>query len=57
MDKKTGCQDVDWMQMIQHRFQWRALVDTVMNRRVLQKAENLLTSDYQLLNKDYDPWS
>jgi hypothetical protein len=41
---EIGCEGVDWMHVAQDRDQWRALVNTVVNLRVLQKAGNLLTS-------------
>jgi hypothetical protein len=36
--------DVDWIHWAQDRDRWRALVNMVMNLRVLQTAGNLLTS-------------
>jgi hypothetical protein len=41
--RETGCEGVDWMHLAQVRDQWRALVNTVMNLRVLQNAGNFLT--------------
>jgi hypothetical protein len=41
---EIGWQGMDWMQLAQDRDQWRALMNTVMNHRVPQKAENFLTS-------------
>jgi len=41
--KKIVWEGVDWMHLAQNRDQWQALVNTVMNFRVPQKAENFLT--------------
>jgi hypothetical protein len=38
------CESVDWIQMAQYTIQRRALVNTIMNFRVLQKLGNFLTS-------------
>jgi hypothetical protein len=32
---ETGCGSVEWIQLVQDRDRWRALVNTVMNLRVL----------------------
>jgi len=34
----------DWINLVQSRDRWRAVVDTVMNRRVSYKANCFLTS-------------
>jgi hypothetical protein len=33
--REIGCGSVDWIQLAQDRDQWRALVNTVMDLRVL----------------------
>jgi hypothetical protein len=33
--RETGCGSADWIQLAQDRDRWRALVNTVMNLRVL----------------------
>jgi hypothetical protein len=33
--KEIDCEGVDWIHVAQYRDRWRALVDTVMNLRVL----------------------
>ena len=52
-----GCED--WMELAQDRDRWRALVSTVMNLGVSNKAGNFLTScrTSYLLKKDSAPWS
>jgi hypothetical protein len=42
--KETGCEAVDSIHLAPDRDQWRALVNTVMNLRVSQKAVNFSTS-------------
>jgi hypothetical protein len=32
--KEMGCEGVDWFQLTQDRFQWRAAVNRAMNLRV-----------------------
>jgi len=32
--REIGWEDVDWIHLAQHRNQWRALLNTVMNLRV-----------------------
>jgi hypothetical protein len=44
MDLKEIRCEMDLIHLVQGRGQWRALVNTVMNLRVLQKARNFLTS-------------
>jgi len=38
-----GWEGVDWIHLVQHRDQWRALVDMVMKLRVPQKVGNFWT--------------
>jgi hypothetical protein len=40
--REIGCEDVNWIYM--DRGQWWAVVDTVTNLRVPEKAENFLTN-------------
>jgi hypothetical protein len=42
--REVGWEDVDWMHLAQDADQWQALVITVMNLQVPQKAGNFLTS-------------
>jgi hypothetical protein len=32
--REIGCGDMDWIDLAQDRYQWRALVNTVMNLQV-----------------------
>jgi hypothetical protein len=41
---EDGWEGVDWMHVAQDTDRWRAVVNTVMNLRVPQKAENFFTS-------------
>jgi hypothetical protein len=40
---KMGWESVDWIDLAHDRYQWRALVNTVMNLRVPQNAGNFLS--------------
>ena len=42
--QEVGCGGIDWIDVAQYRDRWRALVNTVLNRRVPQNAGNFLTS-------------
>jgi hypothetical protein len=45
MDREEiGCEVLDWIQLAQDRDQCHALMNTVMNARVPQKAWNFLSS-------------
>jgi hypothetical protein len=45
MDRREiAWEGIDWMNLAQDREQWRALVDTIMNRRIAQKAGYSSTS-------------
>jgi hypothetical protein len=41
--KEIGRGNVDWIQMAQDRDRWRALVNTVMNLRVLEPQSELVS--------------
>jgi hypothetical protein len=42
--QEVGCWVMDWIELVQDRDRWRALVNEVMDLRVLQNAGNFLTS-------------
>jgi hypothetical protein len=41
--REIGWDDMDWIDLAQNMDQWSALVDTVMNLRVLKNAGKLLS--------------
>jgi hypothetical protein len=41
--REIGWDGVDWMNMAQDRDQWRALVNTVLNLRVIRNAGKFLS--------------
>jgi hypothetical protein len=42
--RDIGCGGMDWIDRVQYRDQWRALLNTVMNIRVLQNVGKFLSS-------------
>jgi hypothetical protein len=42
--REMGWENVDWTHLVQNRGQWQALVNTIMNLQVPEKAENFWTS-------------
>jgi hypothetical protein len=44
LKRETGWGGVDWIDLAQDRDRWRALVNTVMNLRVLLNAGKFLSS-------------
>ena len=44
MGKEIGWEDVEWLNVAQDKVKWLAVVNAVMNLRLLYNAENFLTS-------------
>jgi hypothetical protein len=42
--RETGWEGVDWIHLAQDKDEWQALVNTVMNLRVLRKVGYFLTT-------------
>jgi hypothetical protein len=42
--QEVGCGGMDWIDLSQHRYRWRAVVNVVMNLWVPYSAGNFLTS-------------
>jgi hypothetical protein len=42
--REIGCHGTDWIDLTQDRYQWRALVKTIMNLRVPNNVWNVLSS-------------
>jgi hypothetical protein len=52
--KERGCEDINWIQLVQNKIQWWALVITVMKTRQPIKGGDFLDhlSNHQLLKKE-----
>ena len=42
--QEVGFEGMEWIKLAENRDRWRALVNAVMNLRVPQNMENILTS-------------
>jgi hypothetical protein len=40
--RERGCGDLDWIQLAQDRDQWRALMKTIINLRILYNVGKIL---------------
>jgi hypothetical protein len=57
--EEIGCDNVDWIQMAQHRVQWRFLVITAVNLRLLRNSENFITTlpTLSFSKTKFTPWN
>jgi hypothetical protein len=55
--KERVCEGMDWIQLVQNRFQWRPVVNTVMSINGFHKGYEFLyqMSNYQLPKEDPAP--
>jgi hypothetical protein len=54
--KEIRWKGVGWIDLVQHRDKWWAVVNNVMNPQIRYNAGNFLTEGYLLLKKDSALW-
>jgi hypothetical protein len=50
--QEIGCEDVNWVHLLQDRVRWRSVLNLITNRRVPGEAGNVLTTYATITTSD-----